>query len=128
MRPTPLLTLLGSGVFLFSSCDINMTATSTPLPVRNAVLNLSQSNGTTVADAKGFEDANPQIAIRSPSAVASGVRFNQGSRSETITMPDPPAPLGPPAFPSQPTAPPPPPVFTPPGAPVKHVAEPSPPP
>lgn len=89
MRLAPLLTLLGGGVFLFSSCDINMTATSIPLPIRNAVLNLSQSNGTIVADAKGFEDANPQIAIRSPDAVANGVRFNQGSSAETITMPDP---------------------------------------
>jgi len=89
MGRTLLLTLLGGGVLFFTSCDINMTAIAVPLPTKDVLINLSQSNGTTVGDAKGFEDANPQIALRNPVAVALSRRFNQGSARDEITLPDP---------------------------------------
>lgn len=89
MRRTLLLTLLGSSVFFFACHHRIMTATATPLPVRNLLINLSQSNGTTVGDAKGFEDANPQIALRNPVSVALSATFNQGSVREELVLPDP---------------------------------------
>lgn len=90
MGRTLLLALLGSSVFFFAAChNGSMTATATPLPIRYVLLNLSQSNGTTVADAKGFEDANPQIAMRNPVGAALATTISQGSGRDEIVIPDP---------------------------------------
>jgi hypothetical protein len=67
-----------------------MTATDTPPPTRRVLINLGQSNGTAVADAKSFEDANPQIALRNPASIASSSgQFSQGATADQITLPDP---------------------------------------
>jgi hypothetical protein len=66
-----------------------MTAIAVPLPIKKMVVNLSQSNGSTVAEAKTFEDANPQIALRNPIATGLSVLRNQGSVRDEILMPDP---------------------------------------
>ena len=67
-----------------------MTTADIPSPVRRVLFSFGQSNATTVAKAKGFEDANPQIALRNPaSVIASAVRFSQGGVDDRIELPDP---------------------------------------
>lgn len=88
MRASALLLTLLGGSALFFGCQ-RMTATNLDLPVRRVLLQLSQSNGARTADAKGMEDANPQLAIRSPAATATSTSFTHGEVRDELVMPDP---------------------------------------
>lgn len=66
-----------------------MTTTGTPLPVRKLLIALGQSNGGVSGDAKGFEDANPQIAFRNPANTGLISNHNLGSARDEVVLPDP---------------------------------------
>ncbi|NQY98716.1 MAG: hypothetical protein HRT82_16305 [Henriciella sp.] len=65
-----------------------MTAIPANLPVRRVLINLSQSNGAPVADAKSYEDANPQIAVRHPVYGRGAFLTGDAQLSDQIVLPD----------------------------------------